>query len=117
VDLLHAGCLWEAHEAWEGLWRAAVPGSAMAHGLRGLIQGAAAGVKARGARLAGARGLAAKACQELAQAGAVLELGAWRLDLARWRRELAAWAAHLAEPGSRPEPPPLPRLRVEPVGP
>ena len=45
VDLFNAGYYWEAHEAWEDLWRAAgdSPSAALLHGL---IKLAAAGVKA-----------------------------------------------------------------------
>ncbi|WP_200343155.1 DUF309 domain-containing protein, partial [Rhodovibrio sodomensis] len=45
VDLYNAGYYWEAHEAWEDLWRAAGDGAAAAL-LHGLIKLAAAGVKA-----------------------------------------------------------------------
>lgn len=46
VDLFNHGYYWEAHEAWEGLWRAAPDARARAM-LHGLIKLAAAGVKAR----------------------------------------------------------------------
>jgi hypothetical protein len=45
VDLFNAGYYWEAHEAWEDLWRAAETPAAAAL-LHGLIRLAAAGVKA-----------------------------------------------------------------------
>jgi hypothetical protein len=45
VDLYNAGYAWEAHEAWEHLWRAALLGSATRQFLQGLIQCAAASVK------------------------------------------------------------------------
>ena len=47
VDLFNHGFYWEAHEAWEPLWRAANQGSADRTLLKGLILTAAAGVKRR----------------------------------------------------------------------
>jgi hypothetical protein len=47
VDLYNHGYAWEAHEAWEGLWRAAKHDLAQATFLQGLIQCAAARVKTR----------------------------------------------------------------------
>lgn len=45
LDLFNHGYYWEAHEAWEGLWR--IAGGATADFLKGLIQLAVAGVKHR----------------------------------------------------------------------
>jgi len=47
VDLFNHGYYWEAHEVWEGLWRAAGRTGATADFLKGLIKLAAAGVKVR----------------------------------------------------------------------
>jgi hypothetical protein len=47
VDLFNAGYPWEAHEAWEDLWRAYPDGAPACTMLAGLIKLAAAGVKAR----------------------------------------------------------------------
>jgi predicted metal-dependent hydrolase len=47
VDLFNHGYYWEAHEAWEGLWRAAGRAGMLADFLKGLIKLAAAGVKVR----------------------------------------------------------------------
>lgn len=47
VDLFNAGYPWEAHEAWEDLWRGYPDGAIAAAMLAGLIKLAAAGVKAR----------------------------------------------------------------------
>jgi len=52
VDLFNHGYYWEAHEAWEGLWRAAPDERARAM-LHGLIKLAAAGVKLRAGNLRG----------------------------------------------------------------
>ena len=45
VDLYNAGYLWEAHEAWEGLWHKAKHDAQQARFLQGLIQCAAAALK------------------------------------------------------------------------
>jgi predicted metal-dependent hydrolase len=45
VDLYNHGFAWEAHEAWEGLWRAVKHDETEATFLQGLIQCAAAQVK------------------------------------------------------------------------
>jgi predicted metal-dependent hydrolase len=47
VDLFNHGYYWEAHEAWEGLWKACGRRGVVADFLKGLIQLAAAGVKHR----------------------------------------------------------------------
>jgi uncharacterized protein len=47
VDLFNHGYYWEAHEVWEGLWRAAGRTGRTADFLKGLIKLAAAGVKVR----------------------------------------------------------------------
>jgi len=45
VDLYNHGFLWEAHEAWEGLWHRAKHDARQARFLQGLIQCAAAALK------------------------------------------------------------------------
>ena len=47
IDLFNHGYYWEAHEVWEGLWRAAGRAGTTADFLKGLIKLAAAGVKVR----------------------------------------------------------------------
>jgi predicted metal-dependent hydrolase len=47
LDLFNHGYYWEAHEVWEGLWRAAGRAGTTADFLKGLIKLAAAGVKVR----------------------------------------------------------------------
>ena len=56
VDLYNAGFLWEAHEAWEGLWHSAKHDALQAEHLQGLIQCTAAALKVR---MEQPRGLAA----------------------------------------------------------
>ncbi len=46
IDLYHAGYLWEAHEAWEGIWKASEDTTQRAF-LQALIQTAAALIKAQ----------------------------------------------------------------------
>ncbi len=66
VDLFNFGYYWEAHEAWEGLWRAEDATSPAAGFLKGLIKLAAAGVQFRRGGLAGARRHAGAASRHLA---------------------------------------------------
>jgi uncharacterized protein len=77
VDLYNAGYFWEAHEAWEGLWRQAGPGPDREL-LQALIQLAAAAVQLRRGRPDGAARLIARARGHLAAAGPGPRLG---LDL------------------------------------
>lgn len=65
VDLYNSGYPWEAHEAWEGLWRVAAPSSAERAALQGLIQCAAAVVKALAGQPAGVAKLGAGALDYL----------------------------------------------------
>jgi hypothetical protein len=56
ADLFNHGYYWEAHEAWEGLWKVAGKGSEIRCLLKGLILLSAAGVKIReGKRTAAGR--------------------------------------------------------------
>ena len=50
VDLFNHGYYWEAHEAWEPLWKASTRGSTRRALLKGLILLSAAGVKLREAK-------------------------------------------------------------------
>jgi predicted metal-dependent hydrolase len=67
VDLFNHGYYWEAHEAWEGLWLAAGRAGPLADFLKGLIQLAAAGVKAREGLPRGVAGHAARAAELFGQ--------------------------------------------------
>jgi hypothetical protein len=53
IDLFNHGYYWEAHEVWEGLWKACGRRGVTADVLKGLIKLAAAGVKLREGRRAG----------------------------------------------------------------
>jgi hypothetical protein len=66
VDLYNAGYFWEAHEAWEGLWRAAEGRDAPQRSfLQGLIQCAAACLKAAAGDGQAGRRLATRAVERL----------------------------------------------------
>lgn len=81
VDLLNLGYWWEAHEALEGLWRAAGRESEPGRLLQGLIQVAAALLKHSMGSEGPARHLAALACEKLRRAPEGL-LGIQGRDLA-----------------------------------
>ncbi len=55
IDLYHNGYFWEAHESWEGLWKAAEADSLEANFLQALILNAAAQLKAHTRRANGVR--------------------------------------------------------------
>ena len=84
MALFAAGYYWEAHEAWEGLWRQAV--GLDGQRLRGMIQLAAALLKLRQGNARGAASLWAKS-------RALLIAGEWRgLDLVEW---VARYDSHI----------------------
>ncbi len=62
VDLYHQGYLWEAHEAWEHLWKMAGRRSAEGRLLQALIKNAAALLKAHVGSARGARRHSRDAC-------------------------------------------------------
>ncbi|HSR67343.1 MAG TPA: DUF309 domain-containing protein [Acidobacteriota bacterium] len=64
ADLFNHGYFWEAHEAWEGLWRG-VRGRPEGDFLRGLIQVAAAFLKRAQGREKGTLSLRGKAFEKL----------------------------------------------------
>jgi len=55
IDLYHQGYFWEAHDAWEGLWKVADEDSLDANFLQALILNAAAQLKAHTRRAIGVR--------------------------------------------------------------
>jgi len=65
VDLFNHGYYWEAHEAWESLWRVAPRGSAPGLFLQGLIQLAAALLKLQTNSLPSAKRLADRGTEKL----------------------------------------------------
>jgi hypothetical protein len=108
VDLYNHGYLWEAHEAWEPLWRTAPQDSADAAFFRGLIQCAAACLKIRSDQANAARRLGARAVGHLARAiEGHAETGG--LDLPAFTKSFAAWiGAGPEDVGARP------RIELEP---
>lgn len=90
VDLFNHGFPWEAHEAWEPLWRAA-PRHGSEHALlHGLIHAAAAAVKAKAGALDTARELVRSACEYLAGAdSAIIDTRALATALFAWAHDPA----------------------------
>ncbi len=74
VDCFNAFYFWEAHEAWEPLWRAAPRHSAARQALQGLIQAAAALLKIHVGSLPGAATLAHAGTAKLAESAARLPM-------------------------------------------
>ena len=70
IDLFNARYYWEAHEAWEKLWRGAAPSSPDFAALKGLIQIAAALLKVQIQNEPAARRLARRALGLLGTAAA-----------------------------------------------
>lgn len=93
VDLYNHGFLWEAHEAWEGLWHISKPDRLQALFLQGLIQCAAAWLKIPMQQPQGLARLSALGLEKLAEverAGGTPYMG---LDLDAFRQEVAEFAA------------------------
>lgn len=106
VDLYNRGFFWEAHEAWEAAWHAAAAADPIqAELLRGLIQCAAAALKADVGAAAGARALGRRALAHLAAVTRRAGPAYMGLDLARLSREFARFL----DASDRPAPGP-PRL-------
>jgi hypothetical protein len=93
VDLFNAGFPWEAHEAWEDLWRGYPRDSESGLILGGLIKLAAAAVKARAANPYGVTRNADKAERYVRRARAGTCFGLLPADL---RRALTGLDAHAA---------------------
>jgi len=86
AELWARGLAWQAHEAWEDVWRDTPAGSRERALLAGLIQACAAAVQAQRGRWAGVAALIARASGNLVRAGAddfatVLRTWAGRGDL------------------------------------
>jgi len=92
VDLFNHGFPWEAHEAWEPLWFTAPRERPERALLQGLIQAAAAVVKARAGANDAARGLVDSACEHLARATTTI------FDVPDFVAALTAWANDPARP-------------------
>ncbi|MEW6683171.1 MAG: DUF309 domain-containing protein [Nitrospirota bacterium] len=107
VDLFNRWYFWEAHEAWESLWRAHPPRSEPARYIQGLIGAAASLLKLRMGQVRAARTLSTAACERLA-----VFHGIWMgLEVERFRADLTRCfaAVNSAAPPLGPE---APRLRL-----
>lgn len=91
-DAFAAGAFWEAHELWEAVWARLPPASAERVLLRGLIQLANSGLKARMGRPAAASRLLDLADAALTEAArrAAAPMGLERARIAALRAEAAA---------------------------
>lgn len=93
IDLYNAGFFWEAHEAWEGLWRSAKHDPAQRQYLQGLIQCAAASLKAAMRDNDAALRLVTRALARLERVHADRGDVYMGLDLSRFGAELRRFAA------------------------
>jgi hypothetical protein len=93
IDLFNAQYFWEAHEAWEGLWHALGRRGPLAAVLEGLIQIAAAHIKAEEGRMTGVTILSQKAFGRFESS--MTELGGGScvmgVDLLDFRERSARW--------------------------
>ncbi|PJK30859.1 DUF309 domain-containing protein [Minwuia thermotolerans] len=111
ADLFDRGYYWEAHEAWEGLWRGLKRDSPAERLYRGLIALAAAGVKAREGSAAGCGHHAGRA-RDLFRA---LAAGHAAVEHASPERLAAFAEAIAADPPERPAAPGAPPEVVFPA--
>lgn len=115
IDLYHQGYFWEAHEAWEEVWRQIPHDALPALLLQALIQNSAAQLKTHAGRVRGAANLSRRAYglirRVLAGASSGIYMG---LDVARLERSMRAHYGPLWPEGrgGRGTPAPPPRLIV-----
>jgi hypothetical protein len=109
IDLFNRWYFWEAHEAWERLWRAHPPQSDPARFIQGLIGAAAALLKFRMGNTRSARTLSMAAGERFASFP-----GIWMgLAVDRFRTDLDRYLAS-ADQGARPMfGVDVPRIRLE----
>ena len=93
VDLYNHGFLWEAHEAWEGLWHLAKHDADQAAFLQGLIQCSAASLKVPMGQPAGLARLAEAGTARLAEVSRRAGPSYMGLDVEAFVREFRAFAA------------------------
>ena len=102
VDLYNNGFLWEAHEAWEGLWHVSKGERVLALYLQGLIQCAAAWLKIAMEQPRGVERLAALALEKLDEV-ALASGGCYMgLDLDAFRPAVRDFARSATVPGGHP---------------
>lgn len=92
ADLYNHGYLWEAHEAWEGLWHVSKSERIVALYLQGLIQCAAAWLKIAMEQPRGVERLAALALEKLDEVAQVGRSPYMGLDLDAFRPAVRAFA-------------------------
>jgi hypothetical protein len=90
VDLWNHGFLWEAHEAWEQLWRAPFDAQ-QAEFLRGMIQCAAAGLKVAIGRPDNAERLASAGMNRVRSAGSSIASRYMGLEVEAFASAFRAW--------------------------
>ena len=102
-DLYNFGFLWEAHEAWEGLWHVSKRDADQAEFLQGLIQCAAASLKVLMQQPRGLARLAELGTDRLLLVQKHRGARYMGLDVATFVREFRAFAASSPEdPSGRP---------------
>jgi uncharacterized protein len=103
VDLYNAGFFWEAHEAWEGLWRSAERDPHQRRFLQGLIQCAAACLKAVAGDATASRRLTARGLLRLERVCADCDGLFMGVDVARFVADFRRFAdAHPLAVDARP---------------
>lgn len=95
-DLYNEGYFWEAHEAWEHLWRGADADPALRDFLQGIIQVAGSALKVAVDNRKGARTLAARAADHLERVAQSPYMGIDVRHLAATLRRTHSPPAHLA---------------------
>ena len=108
VDLYNHGYLWEAHEAWEGLWHPAKVDAVLADFLQGLIQCSAAALKVSMEQPRGLASLAKLGTERLERVARQARPQFMGLDIPAFVAEFRAFAA--SEPASADE---RPRIELE----
>jgi hypothetical protein len=110
VDLYNHGYLWEAHEAWEGLWHAAKRDPVQAEHLQGLIQCAAACLKARMGQPRGVERLTELGTARLERVARASGGAFMGIDLDELVAAMRAFAAEGAAPDA-----PHPRIELDEI--
>lgn len=102
VDLYNQGYLWEAHEAWEGIWHPARGNPLLADYLQGLIQCAAAALKLPMGQPAGLAKLSALALERLERVHDASPKGYMGLDVGAFAEAFRGFAGKAEELAARP---------------
>lgn len=92
IDLYNHGYYWEAHEAWEQLWKLAPADSTQRHFLQALIQFSAAALKARMGQTAACQRLANRALVHMEPVVQTHPDGYLGLDVQAFTRDFLAYS-------------------------